>query len=135
MDETERSRHSILVVDADDLARDLAVMTLRLAGYSVAASEDGLHALAVIETGRFDLVLIDLVMPVMTGVVVIERIRVGETDGLERTAVIVLTGLEFDDQAAFCLGHGLDGVISKRDGPLALRDAVDAFFLGRPSRL
>ncbi len=128
----EKRPLSVLVVDDDDQARHATVRILQLAGYATRAAPDGAQALAAMRTGRFDLVLMDLEMPVMNGVEAVARIRAGEAqEGAERTAVLAHTGSDIERPDAFCDAHGFDGVIPKGAGPLAVREAVDAYFAAR----
>ena len=57
----------VLIVDDDPLTRLMASEALRESGYSSVEAEDGLRALALFDTERPDLVLMDLKMPVMDG--------------------------------------------------------------------
>jgi CheY-like chemotaxis protein len=57
----------ILIVDDEPLVRQTVQMVLELGGHSVAQADDGPHALAQFEPGKFDHVLTDYYMPSMTG--------------------------------------------------------------------
>ena len=61
------SEGSILLVDDDDIVRDVTRAILEASGYEVTEAPDGARALALVADGHFDLVLADLVMPVMPG--------------------------------------------------------------------
>ncbi len=65
----------ILVVDDDRSTRRLLCELLQRAGYSVTPAEDGEEALKTLESGSFDLMLMDVWMPRMTGLDVLERLR------------------------------------------------------------
>lgn len=67
-------RH-ILVVDDEPLVRETVHMLLELDGHSVAEAQDGPQALALFEPGRFDLVLTDYFMPLMSGAELATTIR------------------------------------------------------------
>jgi two-component system, OmpR family, response regulator len=66
---------NILVVDDDDLIRELIEITLREAGHEVRAVVDGITALGDYRTQRPDLVISDLVMPGGEGISLIKAIR------------------------------------------------------------
>ena len=70
---TERA--SILLVDDDDIVRDVTRAILEASGYGVTEAPDGARALALVEEQEFDLVLADLVMPVMPGPELARRLR------------------------------------------------------------
>jgi two-component system cell cycle sensor histidine kinase/response regulator CckA len=61
------SEGSILLVDDDDIVRDVTRAILEASGYEVTEAPDGARALELVDDAQFDLVLADLVMPVMPG--------------------------------------------------------------------
>src|SRR5213080_5480863 len=65
----------ILVVDDSELNRQIAVERLAERGFVVAEAADGAEALREIEARRFDLVLLDVMMPGLDGLAVLRRIR------------------------------------------------------------
>jgi len=66
---------SALVVDDDPSIQILLSKLLERLGFSAQAASDGVEALAKIETSAFDIVLLDLMMPILDGFSVIERLR------------------------------------------------------------
>ncbi len=66
---------ALLVVDDNEVNRDLLSRRLVAAGFAVAGAASGPEALAALEEGRFDLVLLDVMMPEMDGLEVLRRIR------------------------------------------------------------
>src|SRR5205085_10033785 len=82
---------ALLVVDDDDNNRDLLSRRLRRKGFSVAVAASGREALERIARRRFDLVLLDIMMPGMSGVEVLEEIR--GRHSLAELPVIMTTAL------------------------------------------
>jgi DNA-binding response OmpR family regulator len=83
----------ILVVDDDDTIRALVGTVLRRRGLRVDAARNGVEALALIKVSRYSLVVLDLMMPLMSGFDVLERISALPAE--LRPYVLVLTaGLE-----------------------------------------
>lgn len=78
---------SILVVDDDRMARHLIRHILKKAGFVVSEAADGVDALAILASGRFDLMLLDVWMPRMTGLELLERL----TNLDQRPRVVVMT--------------------------------------------
>lgn len=74
-DATSALRGRILVVDADVDTRERLIRELRRRGLAVEAARDGIDALRGIAEGDFDLVVLDLLLPGMNGLEVLERIR------------------------------------------------------------
>lgn len=70
-------KETILLVDDEEMIRDLARQILELHGYSVVTAADGQEAidLYLTQQGRFDLVILDLTMPHLSGIEVLTRIR------------------------------------------------------------
>src|SRR4051794_30766461 len=66
---------SLLVVDDDELNRDMLSRRLERKGYHVAVSEDGYGALAQVAERPFDLILLDIMMPGISGLEVLKVIR------------------------------------------------------------
>ena len=77
-----------LVVDDDMAVRDALEVVLRALGYAVDLVSSGAAALARVEQERYDVVLTDLLMPGMSGWVVLEEVRRRHP----RLPVIVITG-------------------------------------------
>ena len=66
---------SLLVVDDNEMNRDMLARRLTRRGYTVAVAEDGHQALQMIEAQPFDLVLLDIMMPGISGLEVLKRLR------------------------------------------------------------
>jgi two-component system, chemotaxis family, chemotaxis protein CheY len=80
---------TVLVVEDERLIREVLSELLRDAGYEVAHAENGCVALALLETRPVDVILLDLMMPVMDGFAF--RARQLEHPGLAHIPVIVLS--------------------------------------------
>jgi DNA-binding response OmpR family regulator len=65
----------ILIVDDEPINLDVAARILRRAGFDTATANDGFHALKLLATESFDLVLLDIMMPDMDGFEVCSRLR------------------------------------------------------------
>jgi len=102
---------TILIVDDDPSARETAVAMLEGAGYQIEQAKDGLQALKMLEHLQTDLILLDVMMPGMTGFEVCQRIRA--TPELAEVPIILLTAL--DDHASLMQGieSGADDFLSK----------------------
>ena len=82
----------VLVVEDDPSVRGLLQTLLVAEGYTVSTASDGLGGLGLMATTRPDLLLLDLVMPDLGGVRVIQELR--EDPELARIPVLVVTGHE-----------------------------------------
>lgn len=83
----------ILVVDDDRATRHVLRSMLSSAGFTVVAAKDGLDALKLLRTRRFDLMLLDVWMPRMNGLELLERLRTRKT----RPRVVVMTSDDAPD--------------------------------------
>ncbi len=94
-----------LVVEDSRVMRGLLVEALRRAGgLEVEEAEDGLDALRKLKASRFDLVLVDLNMPIMDGLKLLEVLR--KDEDYKKTPVVIVTteAAAADRQRAFALG-------------------------------
>lgn len=99
-----RLEKRILIVDDDDTIRALVVAVLRRRGYRLDTARNGVEALEKLATARYSLIILDLMMPRMSGYEVLETL--GAQPEVTRPLVLVLTaGLDrkpFDQ--SFVLG-------------------------------
>lgn len=110
----------ILVVDDDDLFRELLGAQLRERGYEVALAEDGVEGLAHFESERFDLVVADLVMPRLDGLGLIHEVRRRAPE----QEVVVVTGRDDVRSAVASLRAGASDYLVKPMGLAELLDRV-----------
>jgi DNA-binding response OmpR family regulator len=112
----------ILVVDDDRDIRDLVTIKLESAGHQVVARADGSQALEAALEGGWGVIVLDVMMPGMSGIDVLRAIR----DTGDRTPVILLTarGQEKDIEAGFAAGA--DHYVTKPFSPRALLARVTA---------
>ncbi len=109
----------ILVVDDEESNRDLLVRQLARRGYAVEAARDGREALHAIEQHVFDLVLLDVLMPGMSGFEVLAAIR--RARGPAELPVVMATALDGRDDVVRALELGANDYVTK---PLDMRTAL-----------
>jgi DNA-binding response OmpR family regulator len=122
---------TILVADDDRDIRELVVFKLKQAGHRVLATDDGVKALDQVRAERPDLVILDVMMPGLSGVDVTRELRAD--DELASIGIILLTARaqEGDVQAGFSVGA--DDYVVKPFSPRELMSRVTAL-LGRGRR-
>ncbi len=106
-----RSGH-VLVVDDHPVNRQVASMMLASAGFEVECVEDGVKALEAVRRRAFDVVFMDLHMPVMDGLAACRAIRALEGPP-GRTPVVAVTAAAAREDLDRCLAAGMDAHISK----------------------
>jgi DNA-binding response OmpR family regulator len=84
---------TVLVVDDEQLVRDLLVQFLSLRGYRALGVKEGPEAISMVEQTSPDLILLDLMLPGMNGVEVLRRLRDKHFSG----AIIIVTG-SYDEE-------------------------------------
>ncbi|MDP9193012.1 MAG: response regulator [Acidobacteriota bacterium] len=83
---------SVLVVDDDDAIRTLISRVLLRADFDVAQAGNGSEALAKLRSRRFQTVVLDLMMPVMSGFEVVEYLRTNEDAGAPCIVIVSAAG-------------------------------------------
>lgn len=101
----------VLVVDDDEIVRETAQMFLSEAGFSVEIVPDGRHALSFIRDRHPDLVLLDVLMPVMDGFSTCIELR--KMPGGDLIPVLMITGLEDVDSINDAYDAGATDFITK----------------------
>jgi PAS domain S-box-containing protein len=102
----------VLIVDDRDTNRDLLCRILHELGFETREAVNGLEALQVFEDWSPQIVLIDLVMPVMDGREAIRRLR-ARPGGGDGVAIIALTASTLDDERMKVLADGADAFLRK----------------------
>ncbi len=115
---------SLLVVDDNEMNRDMLSRRLDRQGHMVAGAENGRQALEMIQTNSFDLVLLDVMMPELNGYQVLERLKAD--DDLRHIPVIMLSALDELDSVVRCIELGAEDYLSKPFNPVLLRARVNA---------
>ena len=109
----------LLVVDDNEMNRDMLQRRLTRRGYVVDAAEDGPRALRMIRDQGYDLILLDIMMPGMSGVEVLERIR--ESHSVADLPVVMATAKIESEQIVEALKLGANDYVTKPlDFPVVL---------------
>jgi adenylate cyclase len=114
----------ILVADDNEANRDLLCRRLQRSGHKVVTAENGIRALEIACAHEFDLVLLDLMMPRLSGYEVLTRLRAAE-----RTAhvpVIMISALDEMDSVVRCIEAGAEDYLPKPWNPVVLQARVNA---------
>ena len=109
LDKVKTSEISLLIVDDEEDFRDTAYKYFRRLGFQVDQAEDGEEALNVTTNQNFDVVVLDIHMPGMSGLDVLEEVRVAAT----KLPVILMTGRYDADFARRSLDAGASAFLRK----------------------
>ena len=117
----------LLVVEDNQVNQLLAVRLLEKRGHAVKVAGHGREAMAALEIERFDLVFMDVQMPVMDGYETTAVIREKEKTSGKRQFIVALTAHAMKTERERCLKVGMDFYLSKPIRPQELDDVLDAF--------
>lgn len=106
---------TILCIEDDRFISELYARALRRAGYEVDEVITGPKGLEMAKTGKYDLVLLDLMIPDMTGIEVLNEIRGVDGSGMPKTKVVVTTNLDQDEKTRAAIEEKADGYLIKAD--------------------
>jgi signal transduction histidine kinase/CheY-like chemotaxis protein len=126
-DPLQASQGALHVLIADDNAtnRLVARSLCEMFGFTCESVEDGAQAVSAATTGGFDLILMDIKMPVMDGVEATRRIRSG-AGAVSQIPILALTANADASDAAFYRFCGMNGVVEKPIKPDRLLSAMSA---------
>ena len=116
-------QYSLLVVDDNEMNRDLLTRRLERQGYQVTVAVDGLQALEKLDQADFDLVLLDIMLPVMNGYQVLEHLKADQS--LSHIPVIIITALDEADCKAKCMELGAEDYLIKPFNPVAFKSRIN----------
>ncbi len=121
----------ILLAEDNPVNRKLALSLLAKLGHRVTLAEDGAEAIAAFSPGRFDLILMDMMMPGIDGLSAISRIR--EIEGARTPAVpiIALTAHAMQGDRERFLAQGADGYVAKPIRFDELKSAIDSAVMNK----
>ena len=120
------ARHSshILVVDDNSSNRDVLERRLARDGHQVTCAAGGAAALDLVVQREFDLILLDLIMPEMSGFEVLRRLKAAAHT--QHIPVIVISALDELDSAVRCIEAGAEDYLAKPFNPILLRARIGA---------
>ncbi len=110
---------SILVIEDDPDIRELLRYNLTREGYNISIAVNGKEGLDLAQKGHPDLILLDLMLPQVSGIEVCKRLR--ETPATRYTPIIMLTAKGEESDVVFGLGVGADDYIVK---PFSMNELV-----------
>jgi len=117
-------RSRLLVVDDNEMNRDLLSRRLQNYGYETGIAENGIQALEMLTNSEFDLVLLDVMMPDMNGYQVLEAMQ--EDRKLREIPVVMVSALEEVESAVRCIELGAEDYLHKPINAILLKTKVAA---------
>jgi CheY-like chemotaxis protein len=112
----------LLFAEDDDITRQIMLRFMSNKGYEVEEAVNGLIAVEKWEDGDYDLILMDIQMPIMDGLEAMRTIRLRERErGKGHIPIITLTAHAFEEDRKRCLAAGADEYVTK---PIRMHDLL-----------
>jgi len=122
---------NVLIVDDSEMNRDTLSRRLKHEGFKTTMAANGQEALDLIKRKDFDLVLLDIMMPIMNGYQVLEIIKADKK--LRKLPVIMVSAVEDIDSVMKCTELGADDYLTKPFDPVLLKAAIARALKKAPS--
>ncbi|MCG3148103.1 MAG: Sensor histidine kinase RcsC [Verrucomicrobiae bacterium] len=127
---TATRAYRILLAEDNPVNQKLAVRILERRGHTVVLANDGVQALEALDRQNFDVVLMDVQMPNMSGFEATAAIRQLEKMGQRRIPIVAMTAHAMAGDRERCLAAGMDDYVSKPINPAVLFDVIDRVVTG-----
>jgi CheY-like chemotaxis protein len=122
--ERRRALH-VLVADDNPTNRQVALRLLERRGHTAVGVENGRDAVTAAQEARYDVILMDVQMPVMDGLQATGHIRSHEAVHGIHTPIVALTAHAMDSDRARCLNAGMDEYLAKPFRPEKLYETIE----------
>lgn len=106
-------QYQVLVVDDNAINRKLAIAMLRVYGFQISQAESGREAIDMVKVQRYDMILMDHMMPEMDGMEATRIIRTECAETAEGTVIVALTANAIQGAREMYLENGFDDFLSK----------------------
>jgi CheY-like chemotaxis protein len=126
MSEQQATRtNRILIVEDDDISQFLINKMMTDLGYHTYIVSNGIEALEVLETEKFDLILMDIEMPIISGFETTRRIRNSNITEMSQIPIIGISANPLENDAEPFIEKGMNDYISKPIHELELKKKLD----------
>jgi two-component system, sensor histidine kinase and response regulator len=127
----ERGRCSVMVVDDVEMNREMARIILEKNGHRVTMAANGQEAVDAFRRNRFDIIFLDMQMPVMDGYEAAREIRALEQGGESAVPIVAMTAYAMKGDRDKCLEAGADEYLAKPFKPVEIIEMLDRLAMTR----
>lgn len=130
MNHSSSNRLKILLVEDDELSQRLFCLLFDRLGHNVEVASNGADAVAAVKDGNYDLVFMDIRMPIMGGLEATRRIRALEGD-CSKIPIIAITASDLQGEERSSLAAGMNDHVHKPFDLKRIQQIIDAFRIGK----
>ena len=127
-DETGLTGAKILLVEDNEDNQQVGTEILKAVGCSIMIANNGEEALRMVQAAPYDIVLMDVQMPVMDGLTATREIR--KLPGFEKLPIVAMTANAMNEDMARCIDAGMDDYIAKPIDPDSMFLTLRKYFAG-----
>ncbi len=120
----------LLLVEDNEINREIALELLGMLGFSVDVAENGAEAVEAVRNRDYDLVLMDIQMPVMDGFAAARKIRALDKPGVAGLPIVAMTANAMSEDRGKCLDAGMNDHIAKPINPELLYTTLKHWLRG-----
>jgi len=114
-EDTTTKGRSVLCIEDERFISELYTRALKKAGYAVTVEADGVKALAAAQTNQYDIILLDLMVPNLTGIEILRALRDPARVPPLRSKIIITTNLEQREDVRADIEKQADGYLVKAE--------------------
>lgn len=118
---------TILLIEDNEQNRYLATFLLEARGFKVKAAQDGISGIKMAAEGHFDLILLDIQLPVMDGYAVAKSLR--DNPATHDIPIVAVTSYAMMGDREKALSSGCDGYIEKPINPETFVTEIEKFLI------
>ncbi|MCY7331799.1 MAG: response regulator [Pseudanabaena sp. CAN_BIN31] len=119
----EIQNFQVLIVDDNEINRDMLARRLHRKDFSLSMATNGREALLMVQSNRYDLILLDIMMPEIDGYAVLTHLK--KDSRLRDIPVIMISAIEEMDSVMKCMEIGADDYLTKPFDPETLNAAIN----------
>lgn len=122
--ERRKETGTILIVDDNEMNREMLARHLERQGHTIVTAENGASAFQILGHTSIDLVILDIMMPVMNGYRVLERLKADAN--IRHIPVIMISALDDMESVIRCIEMGAEDYLPKSFDPVLLKARIEA---------